>query len=287
MRAISRRTPSKPDSSDRARRVVDDDVDPGEGLQRADVAPLAADDPPFSSSDSSSHRRSRSSRRRGRPRSAACDAARMLRARRSASWRVSSSTWRISSARSWRSSSSSSRSSLLGLASARSRPGRPARARAAAARGVLVDRRLRLERSHARGRAALALSAVGIRSMRVPRRSSAAAQARLEACELGIDRRPAGRARRRSGTLRAVDHGTAAERRPRPRGHAAATRAASRISISQSPPRRGRVVSVERPAAPRDRGCFAGARLPERAGQLRGGVQSCPEMGRVGAVAAS
>ena len=35
--------------------------------------------------------------------------ARMLRARRSASWRVSSSTWRISRALSWRSSSSSSR----------------------------------------------------------------------------------------------------------------------------------------------------------------------------------
>ena len=38
--------------------------------------------------------------------------ARMLRARRSASWRVSSSTWRISRALSWRSSSSSSRSMI-------------------------------------------------------------------------------------------------------------------------------------------------------------------------------
>ena len=38
--------------------------------------------------------------------------ARMLRARRSASWRVSSSTWRISRALSWRSSSSSSRSRI-------------------------------------------------------------------------------------------------------------------------------------------------------------------------------
>ena len=44
MRAISRRTPSKPREHDRARRVVDDEVDAGEVLQRADVAALAADD---------------------------------------------------------------------------------------------------------------------------------------------------------------------------------------------------------------------------------------------------
>ena len=35
---------------DRARRVVDDQLDAGRGLERADVAPLAADDPPFRSS---------------------------------------------------------------------------------------------------------------------------------------------------------------------------------------------------------------------------------------------
>ena len=43
-RAISRRTPSKPDSTHRAGRVVDDEVDPGQCLERADVAALAADD---------------------------------------------------------------------------------------------------------------------------------------------------------------------------------------------------------------------------------------------------
>ena len=45
--AISRRTPSKPDSSTADGRVVDDEVDAREGLERADVAPLAADDAPL------------------------------------------------------------------------------------------------------------------------------------------------------------------------------------------------------------------------------------------------
>ena len=44
MRAISRRTPSKPDSTTAFGRVVDDEVDAGEVLERADVAALAADD---------------------------------------------------------------------------------------------------------------------------------------------------------------------------------------------------------------------------------------------------
>ena len=44
MRAISRRTPSKPERIDRVRRVVDDEVDAGEVLEGADVAALAADD---------------------------------------------------------------------------------------------------------------------------------------------------------------------------------------------------------------------------------------------------
>ncbi len=46
-RAISRRTPSKPGQHDRAGGVVDDEVDAGEVLERADVAALAADDPPL------------------------------------------------------------------------------------------------------------------------------------------------------------------------------------------------------------------------------------------------
>ena len=44
-RAISRRTPSKADSTTAFGRVVDDEVDAGEVLERADVAALAADDP--------------------------------------------------------------------------------------------------------------------------------------------------------------------------------------------------------------------------------------------------
>ena len=39
---------------DRCGRVVDDEVDAGEVLERTDVAALAADDPPFMSSDGSS-----------------------------------------------------------------------------------------------------------------------------------------------------------------------------------------------------------------------------------------
>ena len=44
IRAISRRTPSNADSTTALGRVVDDEVDAGEVLQRADVAALAADD---------------------------------------------------------------------------------------------------------------------------------------------------------------------------------------------------------------------------------------------------
>ncbi len=44
-RAISRRTPSNPESTTAPGRVVDDEVDAGEVLQGADVAALAADDP--------------------------------------------------------------------------------------------------------------------------------------------------------------------------------------------------------------------------------------------------
>ena len=44
MRAISRRTPSKPDRITAFGRVVDDEVDAGEVLEGADVAALAADD---------------------------------------------------------------------------------------------------------------------------------------------------------------------------------------------------------------------------------------------------
>ena len=46
-RAISRRKGSKPERITASRRVVDDQVDAGGHLQGADVAPLAADDPPL------------------------------------------------------------------------------------------------------------------------------------------------------------------------------------------------------------------------------------------------
>ena len=45
IRAISRRTGSKPESTTGLGRVVDDQVDAGRLLEGADVAPLAADDP--------------------------------------------------------------------------------------------------------------------------------------------------------------------------------------------------------------------------------------------------
>ena len=56
----------------RAGRVVDDEVDPGEGLERADVAALPADDPALQLVGLELHRPTPSSRRRARRPPAAC-----------------------------------------------------------------------------------------------------------------------------------------------------------------------------------------------------------------------
>ena len=107
-RAISRRTPSKPDS--RTAPGVSSMMKsiPVRVSRARMLRPSRPMIRPFSSSDFSSTTDTVVSTA-WLDATRCMTAARMLRARRSASWRVSSSTWRISRALSWRSSSSSSR----------------------------------------------------------------------------------------------------------------------------------------------------------------------------------
>ena len=111
MRATSRRTPSKPDRSTApgvSSMMKSIPVRVSSARMLRPSRPMIR---PLSSSDFSSTTETVVST--ACPPATRCmQVARMLRARRSASWRVSSSTWRIRRALSWRSSSSSSRRTI-------------------------------------------------------------------------------------------------------------------------------------------------------------------------------
>ena len=93
-------------------RLVDDEVDARDVLERADVAPLAADDPPLHVVARAARPGTRWSPTRGRRRDAACTPRGCCARAGPASRRVSSSTWRTTRAFSWRASSSTSRRSV-------------------------------------------------------------------------------------------------------------------------------------------------------------------------------
>ena len=205
-RAISRRTPSKPDSSTApgvSSMMKSIPVSVSRARMLRPSRPMMR---PFSSSDLSSTTDTVVSTA-WLEATRCMTAARMLRARRSASCRVSSSTWRISRALSWRSSSSSSRISSC-LAWPALRPATRSSSRSWRALASLSSSRRVLEVALAVVERALALVELwawrSIEPSLARRRSSSRASSERRArsssssaasCPSAPVRRPPGRAR--------------------------------------------------------------------------------------------